>query len=116
EREGAGKPVTIAWDASGRLWTMTALEYPVDANENRAAAEALYARGGKDKVLVFDEPWKPGPQVPRVFADKLAIPLGLLPVKGGALVQYGSEIRRYTDKDGDGRAEGHEPVLGGFGI
>ncbi|QJE94884.1 PVC-type heme-binding CxxCH protein [Luteolibacter luteus] len=116
EKEGVGKPITMAWDPSGRMWTMTALEYPVDANENEASAEALYARGGKDKVLVFDEPWKKGPQTPRVFADKLAIPLGLLPVKDGALVQYGHEIRRYTDKDGDGKADGHETVLNGFGI
>jgi putative membrane-bound dehydrogenase-like protein len=116
EKEGVGKPVTMAWDHSGRMWTMTALEYPVDANENEANAEALYARGGKDKILVFDQPWKPGPQTPRVFADKLAIPLGVLPLKDSALVQYGHEIRRYTDKDGDGKADGYETVLKGFGI
>ena len=116
EREGVGKPVTMAWDHSGRMWIMTALEYPVDANENAANAEAMFARGGKDKVLVFDEPWKPGPQTPRVFADGLAIPLGLLPWKNGALVQYGHEIRYYSDRDGDGRADSHEVVLKGFGI
>jgi len=116
EKEGVGKPITMAWDHSGRMWTMTALEYPVDANENEASAEALFARGGKDKVLVFDEPWKPGPQTPRVFADKLAIPLGMMPWKNGALVQYGHEIRYYADKDGDGKAENPEVVLKGFGI
>lgn len=116
EREGVGKPVTMAWDHAGRMWTMTALEYPVDANENEAHADALYARGGKDRVLVFDEPWKPGPQVPRVFADGLAIPLGLLPYKGGALVQHGREIRYYEDRNADGTADGHSVVLKGFGI
>lgn len=116
EKEGVGKPITMAWDHSGRMWTMTALEYPVDANENEAQAEALYARGGKDRVLVFDEPWKPGPQVPRVFAEGLAIPLGLLPYKDGALVQYGHEIRYYADRNKDGKADGHEVLLGGFGI
>ena len=116
EMEGVGKPITMAWDHSGRMWTMTALEYPVDANESQAAAEALYARGGKDKVLVFDEPWKPGPQTPRVFVDKLAIPLGILPWKGGVLVQHGTEIRRYMDLDKDGKAEDYEVVLKGFGI
>jgi len=116
EKEGVGKPITMAWDHSGRMWTMTALEYPVDANENAAQAEALYARGGKDRVLVFDEPWKPGPQVPRVFAEGLAIPLGLLPYKDGALVQYGHEIRYYADRNKDGKADGHEVLLDGFGI
>lgn len=95
---------------------MTALEYPVDANENEAAAEALFQRGGRDKVLVFDEPWKPGPHTPRVFAEGLAIPLGLLPWKGGALVQYGHEIRYYEDRNKDGEADNHSTVLAGFGI
>ncbi|WP_075090819.1 PVC-type heme-binding CxxCH protein [Haloferula sp. BvORR071] len=116
EKEGVGKPITMAWDHSGKMWTMTALEYPVDANENQAEAEALYARGGKDKVLVFDEPWKPGPQTPRVFADKLAIPLGILPYKNSVLVQHGTEIRRYTDLDKDGKADNYDVVLKGFGI
>lgn len=116
EKEGVGKPITMAWDHSGRMWTMTALEYPVDANENQAAAEALYARGGKDKVLVFDEPWKPGPQTPRVFADKLAIPLGILPWKNSVMVQHGTELRRYMDLNKDGKADDFEVVLKGFGI
>ncbi|NNC88061.1 MAG: DUF1080 domain-containing protein [Akkermansiaceae bacterium] len=116
EEQGVGKPITVAWDAKGRLWTMTAYEYPVDANESRPKAEALYARGGSDKVLVIDEPNGPGPHTPRVFAEGLAIPLGMLPIGNGALVQYGSEIRFYEDKNGDGKADGHRTVLNGFGI
>ncbi len=116
EEQGVGKPITVTWDASGRMWTMTAYEYPVDANENLAQAEALYARGGKDKVLVFDKPYGAGPHTPREFTGGLVIPLGMLPAKGGALVQYGSEIRKYTDADGDGKADSHEAILKGFGF
>jgi putative membrane-bound dehydrogenase-like protein len=116
EEEGVGKPITVTWDAAGRMWTMTALEYPVDANENAQSAEALYARGGKDRVLVFDEPWKNTPQTPRVFAEGLAIPLGILPWKHGVFVQYGHQIRFYEDRDGDGKADAHTPILTGFGI
>ncbi len=116
EEQGVGKPITVSWDRHGRMWTMTALEYPVDANENEDAARELYQSGGKDRVLVFDEPNQPTPQTPRVFADKLAIPLGVLPTDDGVLVQHGSEIRRYRDKDGDGRADGFTVVLDGFGI
>jgi len=116
EEQGVGKPITVAWDAAGRMWTMTALDYPVDANENAPAAEALYARGGQDRVLVFDEPWKSTPQTPRVFAEGLAIPLGILPWKNGVYVQYGHEIRFYEDTDGDGAADGYKTVLAGFGI
>ena len=116
EEQGTGKPVTVTWDSTGRMWTMTAYEYPVDANENFAQAEALYARGGKDQVLVFDKPYGPGPHKPREFTNGLVIPLGLLPTKDGAFVQYGSEIRKYTDADGDGKADSHQAILKGFGF
>lgn len=118
EEQGVGKPITVAWDGQGRMWTMTATEYPVDANENKASAEALYARGGKDKVLVFDDPSGPLPLKPRVFAEGLAIPLGILPdLDGnGALVHYGTQIRRYVDTNKDGKADKFDVVLDGFGI
>ncbi len=116
EEQGVGKPITVAWDTHGRMWTMTAFEYPVDANENEDSARALYQNGGKDKVLVFDEPNGPGPQTPRLFAEGLAIPLGVLPTKQGTFVQHGPEIRRYRDDDGDGKADRFDVILEGFGI
>src|SRR5690606_36391731 len=102
----------------GRMWTMTALEYPVDGNENLAVAEALYARGGKDKVLVFDNPGGTLPLKPKVFAEGLAIPLGILPdLDGnGVFVHHGSQIRHYVDANGDGKADRYDVVLEGFGV
>jgi putative heme-binding domain-containing protein len=111
-----GKFVALAFDRQGRLWTTTALEYPVDANESPEASRRLFAAGGRDKVLVVDDPWAEQPSGARVFADGLAIPLGVLPHGDGAFVPYGSEIRRYRDTDGDGRADTHETVLDGFGL
>src|SRR5688572_8394333 len=83
ETEGIGKFVTIAFDQQGRMWSMTALEYPVDANESPDVAKALYASIAKDKIVVYDKPFGPGPHKPRVFAEGLAIPLGILPYKDG---------------------------------
>ena len=111
-----GKFVALAFDAHGRLWTTTALEYPVDGNEAPEAARVLFATGGRDKVLVVDKPWAQEPGKPRVFATGLAIPLGVLPYRDGAFVQHGPEIRFYRDTNGDGRADGHEAVLQGFGV
>jgi putative membrane-bound dehydrogenase-like protein len=111
-----GKFVPIAFDHAGRLWTASALDYPIDANESPAEARALFERGGKDRILVFDTPTAPGRQKARVFAEGLAMPLGLHPYLDGAYAQYGSEIRRYRDTDGDGKADRHEVVLKGFGI
>src|SRR6266404_2551548 len=111
-----GKFVAISFDHAGRMWTMTAFEYPLDANETPGEARALFARGGRDRVLVFDTPTAPGRQKPRVFAEGLAIPLGLLPYKNGAFVQYDGEVRLYEDTNGDGHANRFTPVLSGFGI
>lgn len=111
----AQKIVDVAFDDSGRMWAITASEYPLDGNEDPRAAE-LYARGGRDQVLVFDTPWADGPQTPRVFADGLAMPMAILPWKSGALVGHGPEILFLDDTDGDGRADRREVVLSGFGI
>jgi putative membrane-bound dehydrogenase-like protein len=111
-----GKFVAINFDHAGRMWTMTALEYPLDANEAGAEAKALFERGGRDKVLVFDTPTLPGRQTARTFAEGLVMPLGVLPYKGGAYVQYGDAVRFYFDSNGDGKADGFTNVLTGFGI
>lgn len=116
EEQGVGKAVTVAWDDSGALWTITALEYPLDGNEQPAEARALYERGGQDRVLVFDQPYGREPSQPRVFADKLAMPMGILPYQSGALVHHGSEVLMMRDTDGDGRADQRETILSGFGI
>ncbi|HTD68538.1 MAG TPA: PVC-type heme-binding CxxCH protein [Candidatus Limnocylindria bacterium] len=114
-----GKFVTVDWDLQGRLWSMTALEYPVDANESPAVAKELYASRAKDKVVVYDrDPKSPTGYAskPRVFADGLAIPLGILPYKAGAYVQHGTEIVFLSDTDGDGKADKREVMLSGFGV
>src|ERR1041385_7342997 len=95
---------------------MTALEYPVDANENPARAKELFASRAKDKILVWDKPFDGKPQPPRVFADGLAMPLGILPFKNGVYLQHGSDIAFLSDTDGDGKADKREVILSGFGI
>lgn len=119
ESEGVGKFVPIAFDQRGALWTTTAFEYPVDGNENPAAADALYASKAKDKVLVFDrDPSSPTGYAskPRVFADGLAIPLGVLPYGNGCYVQHGHDIVFLADTDADGRADKRTVILTGFGV
>ncbi len=124
ESEGLGKFVSVYFDQRGRMWTQTALEYPVDANENPAAAEAVYAAKGKDKVLVYPRESLNG-KIPAggltngtVFADGLAIPLGILPWGAGdtCYVQHGHDLKLYKDTNGDGKADKFDVVLTGFGV
>lgn len=124
ESEGIGKFVSVYFDQRGRLWTQTALEYPVDANENPAAAEAVYAGKGKDKVLVYPREALNAPlpadglKNPTVFCDGLAIPLGILPWGNGdqCYVQHGHDLKLFKDTNGDGKADNHEVILTGFGV
>lgn len=117
--QGIGKFVPIAFDQRGAIWTTTALEYPVDGNENPAAADALYKSKAKDKVLVYDrDPKSPTgyAKKARVFAEGLAIPLGVLPYKKGCYVQHGHDIAFLEDTDGDGKSDKRTVILTGFGV
>jgi putative membrane-bound dehydrogenase-like protein len=124
ESEDLGKFVSVYFDQRGRLWTQTALEYPIDANENPAAAEAAYKAHGRDKVLVYpreslNAPLPPtGLTNPTVFAEGLAIPLGILPWGNGdtCYVQHGHDLKLYKDTNADGKADTHDVVLTGFGV
>lgn len=124
ESEGLGKFVSVYFDQRGRMWTQTALEYPIDANENPAAAEAAYKAHGKDKVLVYPRESlnakipAGGLTNPTVFADGLAIPLGILPWGAGdtCYVQHGHDLKLYKDTNGDGKADTFEVILTGFGV
>ena len=124
ESEGLGKFVSVYFDQRGRLWTQTALEYPIDANENPAAAEAVYASKAKDKVLFFprealNAPLPPeGLTNPTIFADGLAIPTGILPWGNGdtCYIQHGHDLKLYKDTNADGKADTFEILLTGFGV
>ena len=118
ESKGIGKFIGIDFDNQGRMWSMTGLEYPFDAKKQKQKQQAkvLFNGGGKDKVLVFDTPSAKGAQKPHIFAEKLAIPLGVMPYKNGAIAQNGPDIRFYQDTDGDGTADKYDVLLTGFGI
>ncbi len=110
------KVVAISFDEAGRLWANTATEYPLDGNETPERAKELYQRGGKDRVLIFDTPMQPGRQKPRTFAEGMAMPMGILPFKDGAIVGQGPDIFFLRDTAGNGNADKKEPLLTGFGI
>jgi putative membrane-bound dehydrogenase-like protein len=110
EDTGLSKPVAIAFDDAGRLWTTTATEYPRDRDPD------VWTKPGQDRVLVFDQPHAPGPHQGRAFADGMVMPLGVLPYRNGAIVAQGPEMLFLEDRDGDGRADRREVLLSGFGV
>ncbi|MBL9190453.1 MAG: hypothetical protein JNK23_23435 [Opitutaceae bacterium] len=110
EETGVPKPVTVAFDASGRLWTITAMAYPLDRDAE------VWQRPGRDRVAVIDSPAGPGPHQARSFADGLVMPTGVLPHRNGAFVAQGPELLFLADRDGDGRADQRTTLLRGFGV
>ncbi len=111
----ARKVVDVNFDDAGRMWAVTASEYPLDGNEDARAAER-YRSGGQDQVLVVERPWGATCTNPRVFADGLVMPMAVLPLEFSAIVQHGPEILELVDDDHDGRADRREVLLSGFGI
>jgi putative heme-binding domain-containing protein len=102
------KPMNIAFDAKGRLWVTSTVEYPYPAKEGETP---------RDKVIVLSDFAQDGrARKVETFAEGLNIPIGLLPVENGALVFAINHVRRMLDTDGDGRADKNELLLGTYGF
>ncbi len=110
EETGLVKPVTAVFDDAGRLWSVTASEYPRDQEPG------IWGQRGRDRVVVIDAPLGAGPHRLRTFAEGLMMPLSVLPYGKGALVAMGPEIVFLEDRDGDGVADERRVLVKGFGV
>ena len=110
EETGLPKPVSVVFDDAGRMWSLTATEYPRDQEPG------IWKAAGRDRIVVFDRPLGVGPHPARVFADGLVMPMSLLPYRSGVLVAQGPEMLFLDDTNGDGRADRRDVLLHGFGV
>ncbi len=110
EETGLPKPAMTVFDDAGRLWSVTATDYPRDNDPG------IWTRPGNDRVVIIDQPCTPGPHAVRTFADGMVMPLSVLPYGRGAFVAQGPEILFLEDRDGDGRADTRSVRLRGFGV
>lgn len=103
------KPMNLAFDALGRLWVTSSLEYPYPAKEGEQ---------GRDAVVILED-FGPDGRARKVttFADGLNIPIGVLPITPRqALVHSIPNIYLMTDDDGDGRADRREVAYAAIGF
>lgn len=99
-------PSQIAFDNKGRLWVAVMPTYPHykpgDAKPN-------------DKLIILEDTdgdYKADKLT--VFADKLHIPAGFEFAPEGVYISQGTNLKLYTDTDGDDVADKSEIVLSGF--
>jgi putative heme-binding domain-containing protein len=101
------KPINLNFDDRGRLWVTESVEYPFPAGPNArhrdsvAILEDTNGDGRADEVTTF--------------TGGLNIPIGVLPLRRGALVYSIPYVYRFHDDDGDGRADRREVLYQGYG-
>ena len=98
------KPMNLAFDARGRLWVTHSREYPIAATG-----------AGCDRVSILEDTTGDG-RADRIttFADSLNIPIGVAPMRDGAIVFGIPNVFRLYDRDGDGRADERRALYGPF--
>ncbi|WP_324028060.1 c-type cytochrome [Maribacter sp. BPC-D8] len=99
-------PAQISFDNKGRLWIATLPSYP------------HYKPGDpkpNDKIIILEDTDNDGKaDKETVFADKLHLPIGFEFSPEGVYVSQGTNLKLYTDTDGDDKADNVEIVLSGF--
>ncbi|MES2429141.1 MAG: PVC-type heme-binding CxxCH protein [Bacteroidota bacterium] len=102
-----GKPINIAFDAKGRMWVTQSFEYPFPAQSPNK---------GKDRLTILEDTDHDGKADKFThFNDTLNIPIGILPLNDGAIAYSIPSVTRFTDTNGDGKADKEQTLLTGFG-
>lgn len=99
-------PAQLSFDNKGRLWVATLPSYPHykpgDARPN-------------DKLLILEDTNNDGKADKQtVFAENLHLPIGFEFAPEGVYISQGTNLKLFSDTDGDDRADTIEIVLSGF--
>ncbi len=101
-----GKPISMSFDAHGRLWVAETNAYPIETAADKTPRDVI-------RILSdFQPDGRAGKN--EVFADGLSMPDAVAPYKNGAIVFTIPNIVRLQDTDGDGKADQRDVVLGPF--
>ncbi|HAE18059.1 MAG TPA: hypothetical protein DCG41_02470 [Verrucomicrobiales bacterium] len=99
-------PVSINFDAEGRLWVATMPSYP----------HALPGVNTNDQIIILEDTDQDGKADKRtIFAENLYLPLGFEFGKNGIYVSQEPNLVFLEDTDGDNKADKETILLHGFG-
>ena len=116
------KPINMAFDARGRLWVSSTIEYPYSADKSRWSDEqGTRVKDSRDAIKILEDTDGDG-KADKVtdFADGLNIPTGVLPWhkpehKAGCIAWSIPNIWYFADTDGDDKADVREVLFGPLG-
>jgi len=116
------KPINMAFDARGRLWVSSTVEYPYAADKSRWSDEkGTRVKDSRDAIKILADTDGDG-KADKVtdFADGLNIPTGVLPWhkpehKAGCIAWSIPNIWYFADTDGDDKADHREILFGPLG-
>ncbi len=116
------KPINMAFDARGRLWVSSTVEYPYAAAKDRwADPQGSRVKDSRDAIKILEDTNGDG-KADKVtdFADGLNIPTGVLPWhkpehKDGCIAWSIPNIWYFADTDGDGKCDQREVLFGPLG-
>ncbi len=116
------KPINMAFDARGRLWVSSTVEYPYAADKARwSDAQGTRVKDSRDAIKILEDTDGNG-KADKVtnFADGLNIPTGVLPWhkpehKAGCIAWSIPNIWYFADTDGDNIADHREILFGPLG-
>ncbi len=116
------KPINMAFDARGRLWVSSTVEYPYAADKSRwSDPQGTQVKDSRDAVKILEDTDGDG-KADKVtdFAGGLNIPTGVLPWhkpehKAGCIAWSIPNIWYFADTDGDDKADHREILFGPLG-
>jgi len=101
------KPISMNWDAKGRLWVAQTPGYPQKA--------ATWGTRPHDSLVYYERKADGTPGKKTVFYDQLDLVTSFVLHKDGAIVMQPPDVLFLRDTDGDGVADKRETLFTGFG-
>ncbi|MDB6052770.1 MAG: Membrane-bound dehydrogenase domain protein, partial [Verrucomicrobiales bacterium] len=101
------KPLSIDWDAKGRMWVAEAIEYPAHTDNSRLPGDRISILEDTNHDGIYDKK--------TLFYTNLNLVTSLVLYKDGVIVCQAPDIYFLRDTDGDGVADKKEVLYTGLG-